>query len=81
MRRAIINRTFTTICGKTLTINQVEGENAKLHSTEGPALIYPESEGLPPEYYIYGIKYGKLEWQSLVNQYKNITPLDLPSEY
>ena len=70
MRRAIINRTMKTVCGKTITFTQVEGEPAKLHSLEGPAFIYPEEEAKAPEYYINGIKYPKLVWESLVSQAK-----------
>lgn len=67
MRRAIINRTMKTVCGKTITYTQVEGDLPKPHSLEGPAIIYPESDGLAPEYYINGIKYSKTAWESLVS--------------
>lgn len=70
MRAAIINKTMTTVCGKTITYTQRVGENAKPHSLEGPAIIYPESEGLQPEYYVNGIKYSKNDWLALVAQDK-----------
>lgn len=71
MRREIINKTMKTVCGKTITYLQIEGENAKPHSLEGPAFIYPEEEGKAPEYYINGIRYSKLVWESLVSQAKS----------
>jgi len=43
---------------------------AKMHSMEGPALIYPKDEKKVSEYYIYGIKYSRAKWQELVNQHK-----------
>ena len=66
MRAVIINKTMKTVCGKTITYTQRVGENAKPHSLEGPAIIYPEADNLVPEYYINGIKYSKVDWQSLV---------------
>ena len=70
MRTPIISKTITTVCGKQITYTQRLGENAKPHSLEGPAIVYPEGEGLASEYYIYGIKYTKAGWQSLVAQDK-----------
>lgn len=66
MRTAIINKTMKTVCGKTITYTQRDGENAKPHSLEGPAVTYPESENTLPEYYVNGIKYSKAAWLSLV---------------
>lgn len=81
MRTASYTKTIKTTCGKTITYFQEEGKNAKAHSFTDAAIIYPESENKAPEYYLYGIKYKKAEWQELVNQYKDITPSDLNLEY
>lgn len=70
MRTVSIVRKMRTVCGKTITYFQEPGQIAKAHSLEGPAVIYAESDNLPDEYYIYGIKYNKTRWQELVNQHK-----------
>lgn len=70
MKTISIVKTITTVCGKTLTFFQ-EGDNvAKMHSMEGPAVIYPEDSKKAAEYFIYGIKYSKSRWQSIVTQHK-----------
>lgn len=74
MRTKNIIKTIKTVCGKTLTYLQTEGEINKLHNTEGPAVIYPESENTSPEYYLHGIKYTKSRWKELIAQYK-VTPV------
>jgi hypothetical protein len=61
-----------TVCGKTLSYLETTGQPNKMHSTEGPAIIYSESENKVSEYYLFGIKYSKNEWKSLVNQNKAI---------
>lgn len=63
-------RTMTTACGKTITYYKEDGCNAKAHSTSGPAITYPKSDKKSPEYYLYGVKYTKTQWQELVNQNK-----------
>ena len=70
MRETSYTRTMKTACGKTISYLKDPGMTAKAHSLTGPAFIYPESEGLEPEYYIYGIRYTKTKWQELVNQHK-----------
>ena len=70
MRTHTITRTINTTCGKTISYFQKDGEVAKMHSMEGPALIYPKEEKKASEYYIYGIKYSKSKWQELINQQK-----------
>ena len=64
-----------TVCGKSLSYLETTGEINKMHSTEGPAVIYAEGEGLSSEYYLFGIKYSKNTWKSLVNQQKAL-PVD-----
>lgn len=76
MRTVSIVRTMKTVCGKTITYFQEPGQTAKAHSLEGPAVIYPESDKQPDEYYIYGIKYSKTKWQDLVNQHKASLTVD-----
>jgi hypothetical protein len=70
MRTYTTIRTMNTACGKTLTYIETTGESNKLHSTEGPAFIYPKEEKKAPEYYLYGIKYSKNKWQELINSSK-----------
>jgi len=36
--------------------------NGKMHNWDGPAFI-PEGDESRAEYYIYGVKYGKEEWE------------------
>ena len=35
----------------------------KIHSWEGPALIFPKEMKKKDEYYIYGIQYTKEQWE------------------
>lgn len=78
MRHSSYTRTMKTACGKTITYFQSEsGAICKAHSLEGPAIIYPKEEGKSPEYYVFGIKYNKAQWQELVNQHKAVVPTDL----
>jgi hypothetical protein len=76
MRTPIISKTMTTVCGKQITYTQRVGENAKPHSLDGPAIVYPEAEGLAPEYYIYGIKYNKAGWLALVAHDKVLSAVE-----
>jgi hypothetical protein len=59
-----------TVCGKQITYLQTDGQNNKMHCTDGPALIYAESEKKAPEYYLFGIKYSKAKWKELLSQSK-----------
>ena len=74
MRTHTTIKTMKTVCGKTLSYLEVTGQPNKMHSTEGPAVIYLENENKVSEYYLFGIKYSKNEWKSLVNQNK-ATPI------
>lgn len=76
MKSVSVVRTITTVCGKTITYLQDPGENAKMHSMTGPALIYPEGEKKSPEYYLFGVKYSKQQWQELVNVTKPTASTD-----
>jgi len=70
MRSTTVIRTINTACGKEITYLQETGQIAKMHSTTGPALIYPKDEKKAPEYYLFGIRYPKAVWQDLLNQTK-----------
>lgn len=70
MRTTTVIRTMKTACGKTITYQQETGKVGKIHSVEGPALVYPKEEGKSAEYYLNGIKYSKSTWQSLISQQK-----------
>jgi len=76
MRTHTYTKTINTTCGKTVSYFQQEGEVAKMHSMEGPALIYSKEEGKAPEYYLFGIKYSKGRWRELVNQHKAVPIVD-----
>lgn len=71
MRARTTIKVMNTVCGKTINYIQTgEGPN-KAHSTEGPAIIYPESDNKAPEYYLYGLKHTKTSWKSAAAQCKN----------
>lgn len=70
MRTTTVIKTFNTVCGKTISYIQEVGQTAKAHSTTGPAIVFPKDEKKTPEYYLFGIKYSKADWQDLINQSK-----------
>jgi hypothetical protein len=72
MRTKSIVKKINTICGKTITYLQTEEHPNKMHSIEGPALVYSREENNPPEYYLYGIKYSKAEWKEKISQHKTL---------
>ena len=77
MRTRSITRTINTICGKTISYLQTDGQPNKMHSVDGPALIYSDSDSKAPEYYLYGIKYSKAEWKERLSQKKVSAPADI----
>jgi hypothetical protein len=56
-----------TTCGHEFVVLENTGKTFKPHSTQRPAVIYPD--GLE-EYYLYGIKYDKNTWTQLVKNNK-----------
>lgn len=70
MRTHTTIKNINTVCGKELTYLEATGQPNRMHSMEGPAVIYPKEEKKTPEYYIFGIKYSKNKWQELVNSHK-----------
>lgn len=71
MRIQTHQKTIKTTCGKTISFLQTTGNPVvKAHSTQGPAITYPESEGLSPEYYLHGIKITKTQWKEALSQSK-----------
>lgn len=70
MRTRTIVKTINTVCGKTITFLQTEGQPNRMHSVDGPALIYADADNKAPEYYLYGIKYSKAEWKERLSQRK-----------
>ncbi len=71
MRIQTIQRTIKTACGKTISFLQTTGDTTvRAHSTEGPAIIYPEHENRAPEYYLHGVKRTKAEWKEALSQSK-----------
>ena len=77
MRTKSIVRTIKTVCGKTVSYLQVDGEVNKMHSVEGPAVVYAEGDNREPEYYLFGIKYSKAEWKERLTQKKAIVTVDI----
>jgi hypothetical protein len=77
MRTRSIVKTMNTICGKTITFLQTEGHPNRMHSVDGPALIYSDADNKAPEYYLYGIKYSKAEWKERLTHKKTVTPEDI----
>lgn len=60
-------RTIRTTCGHIIHVIDLPGRNLLPHSTTGPAFIYPNNK---KEYYIYGIKYSKIDWEDLMRHSK-----------
>jgi len=77
MKTRIITRTINTVCGKTISYLESEGQANKMHSVDGPALVFPDTDNKAPEYYLYGIKYSKAEWKEKLTKKKTITPADI----
>ena len=76
MRTTTVTRTMKTLCGKSISYIQETGQIAKAHSTTGPAITYPKEEKKSPEYYLFGIKYSRTDWQDLLNQTKAMPVAD-----
>jgi len=77
MRTRSIVKTMNTVCGKTITFLQTEGQPNRMHSVDGPALIYADADNKAPEYYLYGIKYSKTDWKDRLSQKKVVVPADI----
>ena len=77
MRTRSITKTMNTVCGKTITFLQTEGQPNRMHSADGPALIYSDADNKAPEYYLYGIKYSKAEWKERLSQKKMTVSADI----
>lgn len=77
MKTRSTTKTIKTACGKTVSYLQTEGYPNKMHSTEGPAIIYAEEENKAPEYYLHGVKYSKAEWKDRTSQSKITVNTDL----
>ena len=78
MRTRSTVRTMNTVCGKTISYLQTDGQPNKMHSVEGPALIYADEDNKAPEYYLYGIKYSKAEWKERLTQRKPLATTEIP---
>jgi len=77
MRIQTIQKTIKTACGKTISFLQTTGDTiVKAHSTEGPAIIYPEHENRVPEYYLHGIKRTKAEWKEALSKARTTVTTD-----
>jgi hypothetical protein len=63
MEQRIIN----TTCGHQFVVIDEQRKVLKPHSTNRPAVIYPDGR---EEYYLNGIKYEKSVWQQIVKQNK-----------
>ena len=70
MRTRSVVKVMNTVCGKTISYLQTDGQPNKMHSVEGPALIYADEDSKAPEYYLYGIRYTKADWKERLSQRK-----------
>lgn len=70
MRTRSVIKTMNTVCGKTISFLQTDGQPNKMHSVEGPALIHADEDSKAPEYYLYGIRYTKADWKERLSQRK-----------
>lgn len=77
MRTRSVVKTMNTVCGKTISFLQTDGQPNKMHSVDGPALVYSDADNKAPEYYLYGIKYSKAEWKERLTQKKVLAPADI----
>lgn len=77
MRTRSVTKTMNTVCGKTISFLQTDGQPNKMHSVEGPALIYADQDSKAPEYYLYGIRYSKAEWKERLSQRKVAATVDI----
>ncbi len=77
MRTRSIIKVINTVCGKTISYLEVDGRSNKMHSVDGPALVYPEVDNKAPEYFLYGIRYSKAEWKERLSQKKITVPADI----
>jgi len=77
MRTRSTVRVINTVCGKKISYLETDGQPNKMHSTEGPALVYADSDSKAPEYYLYGIKYSKTDWKDRLSQKKVVVPADI----
>jgi hypothetical protein len=70
-------RTMKTSDGIILELYKEEGRNAVPHSMDGPAIKYPKSMKRVDEYFIYGIRYTKEQWEEARESSKvNYMPID-----
>lgn len=77
MRTRSTVKVINTVCGKTISYLEVDGQSNKMHSVDGPALVYSEADNKASEYFLYGIRYSKAEWKDRLAQKKTITPADI----
>lgn len=70
MRTRSVVKVMNTVCGKTISFLQTDGQPNKMHSVEGPALIHADEDSKAPEYYLYGIRYTKADWKERLSQRK-----------
>lgn len=77
MRTRSTIKVINTVCGKTISYLEVDGQANKMHSVEGPALVYSDADNKAPEYFLYGIKYSKAEWKERLSQKKTTVPADI----
>lgn len=83
MRTRSTVKVMNTVCGKTISFLQTDGQPNKMHSVEGPALIYADQDNKAPEYYLYGIRYTKADWRDRLSQRKipATTEITFDSQY
>lgn len=66
-------RKLKTTCGHEFMVIPADNGKVRPHSTSRPAAIYPDGR---EEYYLYGIKYDKQNWDLLVKLSKKTLSQD-----
>jgi len=69
-RKDSLYRTIKTIEGIVFHVYEDDRGIVKPHSTKGPAVEYPKSEGKSDEYFIFGIKYSYDRWLELSRPFR-----------
>ena len=69
-RKDHLYRTIRTIEGIVFHLYEDDKGTVRPHSTKGPAVEYPKSEGRSDEYFIFGIKYDYDKWLELSRPFR-----------
>lgn len=76
MKSKSMFRTYKAVDGRTIHAIEEDGKPLKPHNIVGPAIIYPDQDKKPSEYYLFGIKYEKDKWLELSSPLRRSKPKD-----